>query len=118
MMRLIALFTLAMLSTAPPAFAHAMLERALPPAGSEVAGSPRQIVLNFSEGVEPLFSTLELQDAHAAIVPTPKAVTPPGNNRQLVVDLPTLASGKYTVIWHATSVDTHKTEGRYGFTVK
>jgi len=28
-----------------------------------------------------------------------------------------LPPGIYTVIWHVTSIDTHKTEGRYQFTV-
>ena len=118
MMRPITLLALAMLSMASPAFAHAMLERALPPVGSEVGGPPHQIVLTFSEAVEPLFSTIELRDARAAVVPTAKPVSPSGNNRQLVIDLPVLTSGDYTVTWHATSVDTHKTEGRYRFTVK
>jgi len=118
MMRLIVLVTLAMLSAASSAFAHAMLQRALPPAGSEVTAPPKQIMLTFTEGVEPLFSTIELRDAAAAVVPTPKPVAPAGNNRQIVVDLPSLPSGEYTVIWHVTSVDTHKTEGRYRFTVK
>ena len=37
--------------------------------------------------------------------------------RQLSVSLPKLPPGKYTVIWHVTSVDTHKTEGRFNFRV-
>jgi methionine-rich copper-binding protein CopC len=28
-----------------------------------------------------------------------------------------LAAGTYTVIWHVTSVDTHKTQGKFQFTV-
>ncbi|MGA3399614.1 MAG: copper resistance protein CopC [Acetobacteraceae bacterium] len=28
-----------------------------------------------------------------------------------------LPAGQYTVIWHVTSVDTHKTEGRFTFSV-
>jgi copper resistance protein C len=35
----------------------------------------------------------------------------------LAVALPRLGAGAYTVIWHVTSVDTHKTEGRYQFTI-
>jgi copper resistance protein C len=34
-----------------------------------------------------------------------------------MVDLPRLPPGTYTVVWHVTSVDTHKTEGRFDFTV-
>ena len=117
-MRTISLFALAMLSATPPAFAHAMLERASPLVGSEVATAPHEITLTFTEGVEPLFSTIELRDAHGAVVATGKARTEQGNNRRLIVELPALGSGSYTVTWHATSVDTHKTEGSYQFTVK
>ncbi|MEJ1978863.1 MAG: copper resistance protein CopC [Acetobacteraceae bacterium] len=35
----------------------------------------------------------------------------------LVLGLPALPPGLYKVIWHATSVDTHRTEGSYSFTV-
>ena len=75
-------------------------------------------MLTFTEGVEPLFSTIELRDPGGSVVPTSKPRSPSGNNRQLVIDLPVLAGGEYTVIWHATSVDTHKTEGSYRFTIR
>jgi methionine-rich copper-binding protein CopC len=117
-MRLTSLLVLGLLSMPSPAGAHAFLERALPPVGSEVTGPPRQIVLTFTEGVEPVFSTIEVRNAGGAVVPTGKPQTPPGNDQQLVVDLPALPAGQYTVIWHATSVDTHKTEGSYRFTVR
>jgi copper resistance protein C len=117
-MHTISLFALAMLSAASPAFAHAMLERANPPVGSDVTAAPHEIALTFTEGVEPLFSTIELRDASGSVVPTAKPQTDHGNNHKLVVELPSLGSGSYTVTWHATSVDTHKTEGSFRFTVK
>jgi hypothetical protein len=117
-MRAMSLLTLAMLAAASPAFAHAILERASPLVGSEVPAPPHEITLTFTEGVEPLFSTIEVRDAHGAAVATGKARTDKGNNRRLVVELPALGSGAYTVTWHATSVDTHKTEGSYQFIVK
>ncbi len=117
MMRIWLLFMLAM-TAASPAGAHAFLERAVPPVGGEVMGPPRQIVLTFSEGVEPLFSTIELHDPNGAVLQTGKPRSLPDNDRQLVVDLPPLPTGVYTVIWHATSVDTHRTEGNYRFTVR
>ena len=116
-MRAARLITLAVLSAAPQAHAHAFLERALPPVGSEIATPPGQIVLTFTEGVEPLFSAIELHDAQGVAVATGKPRTAPDDNRKLFIDLPALRSGRYTVIWHATSVDTHKTEGSYQFTV-
>ena len=59
---------LAMLLTASPAFAHAFLEHADPPVGSDVATPPQQIMLRFTEGVEPLFSTVDVSDANGAAV--------------------------------------------------
>ena len=106
------------MASAMPALAHAILDRASPPAGSEVSGSPHEIVLTFIEGIEPLFSTVELRDARGGVMATTRPRTIQQNNRKLVVEIPALSSGTYTVIWHATSVDTHKTEGSYRFTVK
>lgn len=116
-MRPVHLLALAMLSIASPAFAHAFLERASPPVGSEVAVSPPELSITFTEGVEPLFSTIELHHANGAVVSTGKPRVASDNNRQLSIELPKLPPGSYTVIWHATSVDTHKTEGSYRFIV-
>jgi hypothetical protein len=99
------------------AFAHAMLQRADPPAGSELRAPPQQLVLTFTEGVEPLFTTVQLRDPAGADVPIGKPRTERSDNRKLVVQLPRLDRGRYTVTWHATSVDTHKTEGSFQFTV-
>lgn len=117
MMRALGLVVLAMPCLASPAMAHAFLERAEPPVGSEVGSAPHELVLTFTEGVEPLFTTVRLQDEAGGAVSTSKPRTEPGNDRKLVVQLPNLHAGTYTVTWHATSVDTHKTEGQFKFTV-
>ena len=117
MMRWIGLLGLAICVLASPAFAHAFLERASPPVGSESPASPPELSLTFSEDVEPLFSTIELRDASGAPVSTGKPHVTPGNSRRLAIELPKLTPGTYTVIWHITSVDTHKTEGSYRFVV-
>jgi hypothetical protein len=116
-MRWIFLVGLAMLALASPVFAHAILERASPPVGSEVAASPSELSLTFTEGVEPLFSMIELRGANGAVVPTGKPHVAPDTNQRLILELPKLPPGTYTVVWHVTSVDTHKTEGSYRFTV-
>ncbi len=116
-MRCAVLIGLAMLAQASPVFAHAFLERASPPVGSEVPASPPELAITFTEGVEPLFSTIEVHGANGAAVSTGTPHVAPDNNRRLAVELPKLPPGTYTVIWHVTSVDTHKTEGNYQFTV-
>ena len=108
---------LAMPAIASPAFAHAFIERANPPVGASIDVSPPELSIDFTEGVEPMFSKIEVDGADGAAIATGKPHVAPDNNRRLIVDLPKLRAGTYTVIWHATSVDTHKTEGNYKFTV-
>lgn len=98
------------------ASAHAFLERASPPVGSEVPTSPTELSLTFTEGVEPALSTIELDGANGAAVPTGKPHVTPGNKRRLVIELPGLQAGTHTVIWHATSVNTHHTDHSVGET--
>jgi copper resistance protein C len=116
-MRRGALIGLVMLTQASPIFTHAFLERASPPVGSEVGASLSELSLTFSEGIEPLFSTIAVHDANDAIITTAKPHLSADNNQRLVVELPKLPPGVYTVIWHVTSVDTHKTEGRFQSTI-
>jgi methionine-rich copper-binding protein CopC len=117
MIRVFAWLTVVTPLLASPAFAHAFLDRADPPVGSEVTSSPHRISLHFTEGVEPVFCSVEMRDAQGAAVPVSKPHTAPGDNRTLLVAVPDLHAGRYTVTWHATSVDTHKTEGNFQFTV-
>lgn len=100
-----------------PGFPHAYLERASPPPGSEIPASPPELAITFTGGIEPLFTTIEVHGADGSAVPLGAAHLAADGNRQLIVALPKLPPGTYTVIWHATSVDTHKTEGNYQFTI-
>jgi len=99
------------------AFAHAFLDRASPAVGSEVTGSPPAIALTYTEPVEPLFSTVHVTDAHGDRMDEGKPATR-DDGRVLQVSLKPLPPGVYAVEWHVTSVDTHKTEGHFTFTVK
>ena len=102
--------------SAGPAAAHAFLKTATPAVGSTVRSPPTQVVIDFTEGVEPSFSTITVQDASGAPVQTGDAHLQ-GGDTHLVVGLKPLQAGTYKVIWHATAVDTHKTEGSFTFTV-
>jgi methionine-rich copper-binding protein CopC len=115
-MRQVALAAMMMLATGP-AFAHAQLRGAVPAAGSTVTTPPTEVALSFSEAVEPRFSRIEVLDAAGQPMQKPDARTVPGDPTRLVVSLMPLKPGTYRVIWHATSTDTHKTEGSHSFTV-
>ena len=116
-MKKIVLLTATACLIGPAAFAHAFLDRASPAVGSEVAGSPPALNLTYTEPVEPLFSTVQVTNASGARVDQGKP-TPEDDGRILSVKLKTLPPGLYKVEWHVTSVDTHKTEGHFTFTVK
>jgi copper resistance protein C len=97
--------------------AHAFLDQAVPPVGGAVPASPKEIRLTFSEGVEPRFSGIELATSDGRIIAIEPVATAPGDDKQLVLTLPPLAPGRYRVSWHVISIDTHRTEGEYTFTV-
>ena len=97
------------------AHAHAQLESANPRVGSSVSAPPSVLTLNFSEGVEPVFSTVQVTDAAGRRVDAGK---PRVNGRQMQVPLGRLAPGQYNVRWRVLSVDTHTTEGSFGFEVR
>ena len=110
--------TLALCGHISAAQAHAHLRTAVPAVGGTVPASPPAVAITFSEGVEPRFSTIEVQDAAGQRVDRNDVHTAPTDNKVLSVGVPQLAPGTYTVVWHATAVDTHKTEGAFQFTIK
>ena len=110
--------TLCAAFAAGPAFAHAHLRSAVPAVDSTVTTSPTSVAITFSEGVEPKFSTIEVDDPTRKRVDKQDTHTAPDDNKVLSVSVPNLPAGTYKVIWHATAVDTHKTEGTFTFTVK
>ncbi len=97
------------------AFAHAHLSSAAPAENTTVA-APGQVSLGFTEALERSFSTIEVQDSAGRRVDE-GAYRTEADPARLTVGLPKLPGGVYKVIWHATSVDTHRTEGSFTFTV-
>ena len=51
-----------------PAFAHAHLTGSTPAAETKLAETPAEVVLDFSEALEPKFSVIEVDDAKGAHV--------------------------------------------------
>ncbi len=117
-MKRFALSLIAALAGVGFAFAHAQLETASPPVGGAVE-APTEIRLVFSEGVEPAFSSVSLADAGGAAHAVGKPSVAKGDDKTLVVKVGgRLAPGVYTVSWRVVSKDTHRTQGRFEFTVK
>jgi len=108
-----------MLGYSQIAYPHAMLVKAVPAVGGAVTGSPSQIRITFSEGVEPRFSGIAITAPDGRAIATEPASLDAGDHATLVVLLKErLQPGHYKVTWHAVSVDTHKTQGSFTFDVK
>ena len=105
-----------LLLCAGPASAHAFLRTATPAVGSTVRQSPSEVVIDFTEGVEPRFSSIVVLDAAGRRVDSGRAHLV-GGDTNLAVGLKPLAPGTYKVTWHATATDTHKTAGSFTFRV-
>lgn len=99
------------------AFAHAMLDHADPKVGSTIASAPKTVTLWFTEQLEPAFSSIEVHNAQGATVSVGKA-TATGSRAQLQVPLNPLPPGTYKVLWRVMSVDTHRIQGEFTFTVR
>jgi methionine-rich copper-binding protein CopC len=107
-----------LLAMSGQAFAHAMLESAVPKAGSTVAKAD-EIRLGFSEAIEPRFSTITVTNDAGKQVVGSRATVDPTDAKTLLLRPPgALPPGHYHIDWSVVSVDTHRTQGGFDFTVK
>jgi len=114
--RLVAGLAFALVASA--ASAHALLKTAVPAVGGTVTASPKEIRIKFSEGVEPRFSGVALASEAGVAAPIGKPSVDPADDSVLIAPVSQpLKPGVYTVTWHAVSVDTHKTQGSFNFTL-
>ncbi len=114
----IPLVVAAMLALPAVALAHAFLDHAEPKVGSTVQQPPKQIKLWFTQDLEPAFSTIEVRDSRGQQVDKKDAKLDAKDPKLLIVSIPKLANGQYTVTWSVVSTDTHRTHGDFKFTVK
>lgn len=97
--------------------AHTMLDSANPRVGSAVKPAPRQIVLWFTEALEPAFSRIEVRDVNGLRVDTGKVQVDRVNRTKLRISVKPLLAGTYNVFWRVLSVDSHVTQGNFLFYV-
>ena len=96
------------------ALAHAVLHHASPEASSSVSESPHEVTLTFTDTLEAAFSSADVTDSSGARVDEGKSQV---NGNMIRIGLKTLSPGSYRVHWRAVSVDTHRSEGSFTFSV-
>ena len=110
------LLLLAGLAGANAAFAHAHLKSETPAQDSTVS-APAELRLVFSEGVEAALTKVEVSSSDKEVTLKSIATDPSDKKILIVTPAAALPPGEYKVEWHAVSVDTHKSDGNYSFTV-
>src|SRR5262245_58124313 len=115
---LVLVAAVAMLLLAQPASAHADLVRSDPADGSVLANPPRVARLWFSEEISGKFSSARLVDRGGATVSSSHVQVGGGDPRRLTVELPSLGTGTYGLVWRVLAEDDgHTTGGVVVFTV-
>jgi copper resistance protein C len=102
---------------AAPALAHSMLIKAEPPRRAVLAKAPTQVQLWFNEEIEGDYASLVVLDAEKHPVTEIKPQLAPDDRKSIVLPLPELTPGKYSVKFRVLSVDGHVVESYFDFTV-
>jgi methionine-rich copper-binding protein CopC len=113
-----AVMAMAMCVYAAPALAHSMLVKAEPPRRALLAKAPAQVRLWFNEEIEGDYASLVVLDAEKHPVTEIRPQLAPDDRKSIVLPLPELVPGKYSVKFRVLSVDGHVVESTFDFTVK
>ena len=101
-----------------PALAHAALVKAEPPRRAVLAKAPAQVQLWFNEEIESAFASLIVLNADKNPVTAVKPQLASNDLKSIVLPLPELAPGKYSVKFRVLSLDGHVIQSSFDFTVK
>ena len=112
-----AAMAMAMCVPVAPALAHSMLVKAEPPRRAVLAKTPTQVRLWFNEEIEGDYASLVVLDAEKHSVTEIKPQLAPDDRKSIVLPLPELTPGKYSVKFRVLSVDGHVVESSFDFTV-
>lgn len=105
------------LMAAPSAFAHAH-PKTMVPAPDSTGPAPARISITFSEAVEPKFSSIHLTTMEGKSADPQASAPVPGDPSTITLPVPHLPAGTYVVHWVNVSVDGHRLQGSYKFTVR
>ena len=112
------LIAILLVGVAPSIEAHALLVRSAPPKRAVLRDPPRQVELWFNERLEPAFAALTVWDKGGGQVSTAQARVSVDDRKRLMLDLPALPPGTYTVRFRVLSVDGHVAEDSFAFSVR
>jgi copper resistance protein C len=101
-----------------PAMAHAALVKTEPPRRALLAKAPAEVRLWFNEDIESAYASLVVLDTGKNPVTEVTPHLAPDDQKSLVLPLPELTPGKYSVKFRVLSLDGHVIQSSFDFTVK
>lgn len=113
-----AIMALAACLHSAPVLAHAMLVKTDPPRRAVLTRPPTQVRLWFNEAIEKDYASLALFGEGKAPVTEAEPHIAADDPKAIVLPIPELDAGKYTVKFRVLSVDGHVVDSSYDFTVK
>ncbi len=114
----LALALVALLVSAPAAWAHAQLLGTSPVSGSTLKVQPKQVIFKFNQDVGGTLGAVRVYNAQGAEVDDLNVSHPEGNEHWMGVGLkPGLPAGTYTGTYRVVSADTHIVYGGLVFSI-
>jgi copper resistance protein C len=99
------------------AWAHGFPHHCEPKVGATVAVPPSRVQIWFDSALEPLFSSIRVQDVNGRRVDTGEGHVDTADPTLLETRVMPLDPGIYRVVWSVVARDGHRTHGDFTFTL-
>jgi methionine-rich copper-binding protein CopC len=99
------------------ALGHALFNHSEPRVGETVSGCPKQVRMWFDSRLKPSSSTVRVESESGKRVDNLDGHVDSSDATILEVNVPCLSPGTYRVFWKVTSLDGHRTNGSFAFTI-
>ena len=109
---------LSMLFQVNSALAHATLVKSDPPRRASLSSSPKQIQLWFNEKIEGSYASVTVLDSNKKSITENNPEVVLDDPKSVVLNIPQMEPGRYTVQYRVMSVDGHVIASSYDFSIK
>jgi methionine-rich copper-binding protein CopC len=109
---------LSMLFQVNSALAHATLVKSDPPRRASLSSPPKQIQLWFNEKIEGSYASVTVLDSNKKSITENNPEVVLDDPKSVVLNIPQMEPGRYTVQYRVMSVDGHVIASSYDFSIK
>ena len=114
----ISLAMLSLLFQVNSVLAHATLVKSDPPRRASLSSSPKQIQLWFNEKIEGSYASVTVLDSKKKSITENNPEVVLDDPKSVVLNIPQMEPGRYTVQYRVMSVDGHVIASSYDFSIK